>query len=154
MDIPKIILKSSPNHPKIILKSSPNHPKTIPKSSQNHFIKSKNDPPKHTKSQKYFWKIGFLTFSARFVGSYPPKVDKMSMKSHMFIDFRQKLTVFCKNRFQKPGFRLKNQIYLVRSGPVPKIMFFPVRSGFAHPCRRLFDIAAGIAYALTAKSDF
>ena len=50
-------------------------------------------------------------FSAFFVGSYPPKVDKMSMKVHIFIDFRRQMTYFWSNRSQKHGFPLKNRFY-------------------------------------------
>ena len=45
-------------------------------------------------AKKHVSEIKFLVFSAFFVGSYPPKVDKMSMKGWIVDAFRWKKVIF------------------------------------------------------------
>ena len=57
-----------------------------------------------TKTLNFGAVLLILRFSAFFVGAYPPKVDKMSMKSRILMEFREKTLYYIKIRFQKHGF--------------------------------------------------
>ena len=62
--------------------------------SQNRFSDSSESGKNLQKRSFYFLEIQNFIFSAFFIGSYPPKVDEMSMKSRTLIAVEEKYNRF------------------------------------------------------------